>query len=195
MMTSIDSNDSQPLVTRLGRGEATALGEAYDEHGPATYAVALRVVGQAGEAEEVVQDTFRALWDHAAELAERGVNLRAWLITAARRRAIDVLRKRRSRITPATELNQVQAAGAAEHATVEPLARDTILAKEQTAEICDAVEKLPSEQAEVVRLAFGADLSQQEIAQRLGLPLGTIKSRMRYALIKLRGLVKEGGHD
>src|SRR5690606_20065566 len=106
VMSTAQSPDSQALIQRIVEGETAALAEIYDQYGTTVHAVALRVLHEPGEAEEVVQDTFKALWLHAASLAAREFSIAAWLITAARRRAIDMLRRRRRRIPNATDLGE-----------------------------------------------------------------------------------------
>lgn len=189
------ADDTSEWLPRLQRGDADALAEVYDALGSTVYAVAVRVLGQRDEAEEVVQDTFRTLWTHARTLGERPVNLRAWLVTAARRRAIDGLRKRQRRILPATALAETERDPTAAVVAEDAGAGEALETQETIGRVRSALADLPSEQTEVVQLAFFSGLTHQEIAERLALPLGTIKSRLRYALSKLRGKLGGGHHD
>lgn len=190
------ANDSSPvLLGRIARGDSTALALAYDQFGRAAYAVALRLLASPDEAEEAVQDAFKALWTHAGELVHRDSNLMAWLVTATRRRAIDSLRKRRRRIPGAAQLNEAQADRVGSVPGEGPTAGDELEQREQAERVRKALGSLPVEQAEVVRLAFFSGQTHQEIAERLVLPLGTVKSRLRYALVKLQGMMGDVAHE
>ncbi len=186
-----DADNASALMVRLAAGEAVALGEAYDRYAAVVHAVALRVTGEAGDAEEVTQDTFRALWSHAGTLAGREVNLTAWLVTAARRRAIDVLRKRRRRIQPASTLSEPEADGLAQVRDDAAHAGEALVGTERAEIVKRALAELPQDQKRVVRLAFFSGLSHSEIAAKLTVPLGTVKSRLRYALEKMQTRLQE----
>ncbi|WED63949.1 sigma-70 family RNA polymerase sigma factor [Synoicihabitans lomoniglobus] len=194
-MSTAQSPDSPTLVQRIVQGESAALEEVYDKFGTTVHAVALRVLHEPGEAEEVVQDTFKSLWSHAASLAEREFNLAAWLITAARRRAIDVLRRRRRRIPNATDLGEADAARVENFTGSFPTAGEAMEQRESAARVREAMSILPAEQAEVVRLSFFSGLTHLEIAEKLNQPLGTVKSRLRYALTKLQSKMGGLAHD
>jgi len=183
-------DNTATLLARLSRREPTAMAEAYDQFGHTIYAVAVRVVRRQEEAEEVVQDTFKALWLHAAELAARDSKLVAWLVTAARRRAIDLLRKRRRRIPTAVDLSEEQALRAETTGEDGATAGDIAEQQERAERVREALATLPADQAEAVRLAFYSGLTHQEVADQLQVPLGTVKSRLRYALTKLQGLME-----
>jgi RNA polymerase sigma-70 factor (ECF subfamily) len=179
---SDDRRVDQDLIGRVARGDEDALANLYDRHERAVYSLVFRIVRDQGEAEDVVQEVFSQAWAQASRHdAARGA-VAAWLLTIARSRAIDRIRARRARPDNA----------AADEREVGEL-RDPVrpqdaelLSREQQAEVRSALERLPVLQRIAIELAYYEGLSQSEIAERLEQPLGTIKTRMRLALLKLR---------
>lgn len=171
------------LVTRLARRDEAALAELYDRHGATAFSIALRVVGDRETAEDVVQEAFLAVWRGAASYRpERGA-ARPWLLSVVRNRAIDAVRARsaRPRTTTADD-HHLAAADDPEQAAI-----NAVLG----AAVRTAVATLPAEQRAAVEMAYFAGLSYPEIAARLGVPLGTVKSRLRLALERLRPRLHE----
>ncbi len=163
-----------------------ALATLYDRHGRAAYALALRVVGDGGTAEDVVQDAFVTIWRRAETYhPERGTP-RAWLLTVVRNRAIDVLRSPARAGPPTTPVDSLVLAAP------DSPEEDAVRAAEGGV-VREALAELPPEQRAVVDLAYFAGLTYPEVAERMGVPLGTVKSRMRLALERLRALLRT--HD
>ena len=168
-------------VDRMAGGEPDALAELYDRHVRLVYSLALRIVREQAEAEDVVQEVFAQVWQQASRYRESRGNVIAWMLTLTRSRAIDRLRRRASR---------PQDAG--EDAAVSDIADRAAPADEQLAwagravQIRSALEELPLLQRIAIELAFYEGLTHQEVAERLELPLGTIKTRIRQGLLKLR---------
>jgi RNA polymerase sigma-70 factor (ECF subfamily) len=159
------------LVRRLAEGDSTALGEFYDRFAGLVNALALRIVRDTAEAEDVVQEVFVQAWRQAARFdASRG-SVEAWLCTIARTRALDRLRRRSSR-------REDPAESAPAPAERPPTEAGIAVRK--------ALEALSSDQRHALELAYYEGLTQSEIATRLGEPLGTIKTRIRTAMIRLR---------
>ncbi len=199
-MTTSDESDVV-LVARLAAGDATALAQLYDRHADAVFRVAFRRLGDRQLAEEVLQDTYLTLWNRA-ELYDPTVgSLIAWLSTIARNRAID--RHRALLRRSAIPLGLVWSSDDADPEGPEralaagtPLASGTGRASddpqravdqaERRAEIAAALASLPEVEREVLRLAYYEELTQTEIATDLGWPLGTVKTRTRRALFRLR---------
>jgi len=178
------------LAVRLAAGSQEALAELYDRYGRLAFAVALRIVGDPGRAEDVVQDAFLKVWNNATQFdVERG-SLRTWLITAVRNRSIDTLRGRGAHERLEGELKPGLAATGP---TSDPW-REVSHSLERTA-VREALNSLPLEQRQAVELAFFGGYSHREIADMAGVPLSTVKGRMRIALEKLnsyllgRGLI------
>jgi RNA polymerase sigma-70 factor, ECF subfamily len=158
------------LIERVCQRDQGALALLYERYGHAVYSMALYVVGDTASAEEITQDVFMRLWHRAAEWDVRRAKLSTWLLTIARNAAIDRLRKEKRR--PAcTEFDNVF-----NLLTVEP----------STSHLGILLQQLPKEQQEVIYLSFFGGMSQREIAEDLAIPLGTIKTRMRLGLEKLR---------
>lgn len=177
------------LVTAMARGEKAALGRLYDQLAGPLYALAHRMLGDAAEAQDLVQDIFLQLWRTAASYeADRG-SVFAWAVTLTRNRAIDRLRmrQRRSEIL-ATAAPDLQPSAAAEDGD----SAASLWVREKSALVRQALAELPAEQRNAIELAFFGGLTQQEIAERLNEPLGTIKARIRRGLLRLKDRLPSG---
>jgi RNA polymerase sigma-70 factor (ECF subfamily) len=177
-------SDDAALVARMRAGDEQALGELYDRWEDAVRVCALSIVDEAAEAEDVVEDVFWQAWRQSGRFdAERG-SVSAWLLTIARSRALDRARaRRRSRETSGLEeleLSGVEASVAQNDPLVDAERG------ERSRMVRRALHDLPAEQRESLELAYFEGLSQTEIAARTGNPLGTVKTRMRLAMQKLR---------
>lgn len=168
-------------LTRMANGDGDALGELYDRHARAVYSLARRILHDPADAEDVVQEVFAQAWRQASRYtASRGV-VAAWLLTLARSRAIDKLRARRTR-----PLNHSDHRLARELTDTGPPAEWQALSSEQAARVRTALADLPVLQRVAIELAYFEGCTQAEIAARLEQPLGTVKTRIRAALMKLR---------
>ena len=178
----------EELINTIAEGRSGALGALYDRYGGPSYSLALRILGDREAAEEVVQDSFVAVWRSAKTFNPGNGRLYSWLLKITRNRAIDELRRRRSPVRnpnvsgrsfegeadPAQDQEAPQAARAAELRSM----------------VGGALEGLPRDQREVLEMAYMRGWSQREIAQRTGIPLGTVKTRTRLALKKLRNVLE-----
>jgi len=172
------------LVRRMAAGDETALGALYDRYSPLLHAVVLRIVGDADDAEEVLEDTFWQAWRQAGRYEEARGGLSTWLVMIARSRAVDRVRaRRRVREERWEELPAAQADPHDESAA-SPL--DAAGSDELRRIVGRAMSSLPAEQRQAVELAYFRGMSQTEIAEATGQPLGTVKTRARLALQKLR---------
>jgi len=166
------------LVGRAARGDRQALRRLYDLYSPSAMAIALRMLKNRPVAEEVVQDTFVEVWRRAREYdASRGT-VSAWIATIARTRALDRLRAD-ARLAAAKE----KAAAQPETPSVAPL--ELAVERQQRERVNAALGTLPPEQRLAIELAYFDGLTQREIAEKLGQPLGTVKTRVRLAMEKL----------
>jgi RNA polymerase sigma-70 factor (ECF subfamily) len=185
------ATDDRELARRLHARDASALAELYRAHRRRAFGLAYRVLGDGAAAEDAVQAAFLALWERADRIGEHG-RLDALVMTVVHRRAVDLARRR----ARAGHLEVVPSAGASEHA---PDPAETIPdehAQEAFARVLDdhsaqtrlvaALARLPEEQRTVVELAYFEGLTHRAIAERLGLPGGTVKSRLRLGLGHLR---------
>lgn len=181
------SGDAE-LVRRMASGDEAALGLLYDRWVALVHSLVLHLLRDPREAEEVVEETFWQAWRQAARYEAARAGVSTWLSTIARSRALDRLRAtRRSRETP---FSGAEADGLEQRVPDESAAGDPQLAAEEAerrARVRRALAELPSEQREVLELAYFGGLSQSEIAERTKQPLGTVKTRVRLALEKLRG--------
>ena len=172
------------LLQRMAQGDQAALGELYDRFSKPLYATAVRIVNDAGDSQDIVHDVFVTLWEKASVYAtDRGTAF-SWAVTLTRNRAIDRLRLRRRR---ATLLEQSVASdlGYDEH-PIGSGADERAVLGDQAQAVRTAVASLPADQKSALELAFFGGLTQQEIAERLQEPLGTVKARIRRGLLKLR---------
>jgi len=170
------------LMVRVEARDADALAELYDRHAARLLGLARRILGEGGEAEEVLQEVFLFAWRAAAAYDAARGNVLTWLLIATRSRAIDRIRSRKSASrTGAKSLDDL----AADPAAPDDVERNS--ADRQWEVICrTAVGELPGDQKQVLELAYFEGLTQQEIADRTATPLGTVKTRARLGLMKLR---------
>ncbi len=177
-----DPSDELQLVERLCARDQAALNTLYERYSGVVHAVALRIIGQPADAEDVVVDSFWQVWQQAANYdASRG-QLRSWIVTIARSRALDRLRVLRR--SPLAEAEEVNVAGREIVADDDP--EQSAWLSQKSAIVRNAMASLPREQRQALELAYYHGLSQSEVAERLGEPLGTIKTRIRLGMMKLR---------
>jgi RNA polymerase sigma-70 factor (ECF subfamily) len=202
-----DPVPDEVLVRRLIDGSQVALAQLYDRHAPTVYAAAIRVGRDPGIAADVVQETFLALWDRAEMFDANLGSLRAWLHTIARNRAVDRLRAARrhdravsfSTFAGATDddgsvAEWLVAAGSPIAMAGSDRGPEAALAERETRQsLATALATLEPNERAVIELAYAAGLSQSEVAERLGWPLGTVKTRTRRALRRLRDHLEEVG--
>jgi RNA polymerase sigma-70 factor (ECF subfamily) len=172
-------NGDTDLLLRLQRREPDALGELYDRYGRLVYSLILRVVRDSGTAEDLVQETFIRVWNRAQSFDAKKGSIAPWLLAVARNRAIDYLRSAQARHDP-VELNQM------DHPSLYSEMEADLLNRDSARRIQTAMRKLPEPQRKVIELAYFEGLSQSEMADRMGQPLGTIKTWVRAALRVLR---------
>lgn len=172
----------EAVLARIAAGDSAALGELYDRYARIAIAVAYRVLGEHGAAEDVVQEAFLAVWRRVESFdASRG-NVRSWLLTIVRNGAVDRRRGRHARALQDATLDDV----AFRLATNDEETFDAVASSVEAERVREALATLPPDQREAIELAYFGGLTHQEIAQRTGAPLGTIKGRMRLGLHKLR---------
>lgn len=184
LATRGDSVHDRELLARLRRGDRSAMAELYDQYGRLVFSLALRILHDQNAAEETVQQVFVKIWRRAASYDAERARLSAWVAQIAHNQAIDELRKRRVR--PPTDgedsLDLILDASPTPHElAVQSIERHRILR---------ALEQIPREQRLVIELAYYGGLTHQEIAEKLSEPLGTVKTRMRRGIQKLRQLLE-----
>jgi RNA polymerase sigma-70 factor (ECF subfamily) len=168
------------LIARLQRRDPQALAELYDRYGRIAYSLILRVVRDSGIAEDLVQETFLRVWNRVHGFdAEKGA-IGPWLLAVARNRAIDYLRSTGGGERSAVEFDENE-----RPALYTDMERDLLLS-DSARRVKSAMEKLSENQRQVIELAYFEGLSQTEMAERMGQPLGTVKTWVRAALKNLR---------
>jgi RNA polymerase sigma factor (sigma-70 family) len=178
----------EALVALVARGDEGALAELYDRIGRIAYGLALRVLRDERHAEDAVQEAFLQVWRSAATFRAERAKASTWVLTLVHRRAVDLVRREERR-------------------QADPLTDDSVLgvAPEETEEaawlrfererVQTALRELPDVQREALELAYYGGFSQSELAERLGVPLGTIKSRMFAGLSRLRELLDDSSQE
>ncbi|MHB8619815.1 MAG: RNA polymerase sigma factor [Chloroflexota bacterium] len=181
----------EELVRLVASGDSQALALLYQRYAGAVYSLACRTVNDREVAEEILNETFVRVWRQAPSFDTRRGKFSSWLLSVARNLGIDELRSRRARPQRAESVadREVSADLADQHADVE----EEVWQSQRRQLIRQAMARLPESQRETIELAYFQGLSQSEISQRLGQPLGTTKTRMRLGLQKLRDqLLREG---
>src|SRR3954451_12880198 len=178
----------EDLMQLVRRGDADAFGVVYDRHASSAYSLAYRIVGDRAGTEDVTQEAFLSAWRSGARYDRARGSVRTWLLGVVRNRAIDALRRDATR-PPALSLDM-------EPPSREPAAGELTdveaLRQEAAREVRGALSQLPGDQLKVIQLAYFGGLSQSEIPAALGMPLGTVKGRMRLAMEKMRAKLAEG---
>jgi RNA polymerase sigma-70 factor (ECF subfamily) len=173
-------------LARISGGELAALEELYDRYKTMAYSIAYRVTNDATLAEDVVQDAFLGAWRNAARYVEARGSVKTWLLSIVHHRAIDAIRRRR----PTSELPDIDA-GLPDALTL-PDVWGEVSASLDAASVREAMVALSDVQREAIELAYFGGLTQQEIAERTGTPLGTVKSRVRLGLLAMRRSLEVG---
>jgi len=166
-------------VTRIAQGDGSSLARLYDAHGAAVYSLALRILKTPPEAEEVVQEVFAQVWRQAARYDPARATVAGWLMMMTRARALDALRARTARPDAHRPVEVPELPSSPDQEAM--LISDEVVARVRT-----ALGSLDDPFRVPIELAYYDGLSQSEIAERLQQPLGTVKTRMRTALSRLR---------
>ena len=180
--------DLMPLV---GRKDPAAFEVFYDRHGGAAYSLAHRIVGNPALAEDVTQEAFLSIWRSEAGFDRTRGSVRAWALGIVRNRAIDALRREASR-SPRLDYDDE---GVLERRAAPERTDEEALRRETARSLRGALEELPTDQSKVIELAYYGGFTHSEIAEMLGMPLGTVKGRMRLGLEKIRARLAEGLGD
>jgi RNA polymerase sigma factor (sigma-70 family) len=176
----------EALVALVARADEDALAELYDRFGRVAYGLALRIVRDPALAEDAVQEAFLAVWRSAARFVAERAKASTWILMLVHRRAVDLVRREAPRRAEPLEAVSHAAGGDAEDEAWLGLQRQRVQ---------EALQQLPDQQREALELAYYGGFTQSQLADRLGEPLGTIKSRMFTGLARLRELLSEGGRE
>ena len=178
----------EALVALVARGDEDALAELYDRVGRVAYGLALRVLRDERHAEDAVQEAFLQVWRSAATFRAERAKASTWILTLVHRRAVDLVRREERR--QADPLTDDSAAGVGREETDE-----AAWLRFERERVQAALKQLPDVQREALELAYYGGFSQSELAERLGVPLGTIKSRLFAGLARLRELLDDSTQE
>lgn len=176
----ITAGDDASLLTQVQSGDRGAMGALYDRYSRLVYSVSLRVLREPAAAEDVLQEVFMQLWRSPDQFTAARGSLGGWLAVVARNRSIDLLRRRRS-ISPIEDLPIVAPGNLADEAE-----RNILIEHAKV-----VLQQLPREQRKSLEMAFFDGLTHSEIAEMTGDPLGTVKTRIRTALLSLRKAIRQ----
>lgn len=177
--------DLRALVERMARHDEAAAGEFYDRTNRLIYSLTLRMLGQPEDAEEATLDAYTKAWKIAATYDGARGSVTAWLVIIARSIAIDRIRARRSQPKP------VATPDFAEQPSADADPEETASTQQERLRVRKALESLPPEQRRALELAYFSGLSHTELAEALGAPLGTVKTRVRLGMKRLRELLED----
>ena len=189
MRSQLAHLSDEALVALVARGDDTALAELYDRIGRIAYGLAYRVLRDERLAEDAVQEGFLSAWRSAADFSAERAKASTWLLTLVHRRAVDLVRREeRRRVEPLQQDDRDAAA-------TSPAAEEAAWLRFDRERVQEALRSLPDAQREAIELAYYGGFTQSELAERLGQPIGTIKSRMFSGLARLRELLDDGATE
>jgi RNA polymerase sigma-70 factor (ECF subfamily) len=186
LTASMAQLSDEALLDAVARSDEAALAELYDRFGGLAYGLALRMLRDSALAEDAVQDAFLQVWRSAKHFERGRAKASTWVLTFVHRRAVDLVRREERRRTEPESAAPV---------TTGPGADEDAERRSKRELVQGALSRLPAEQREAIELAYFGGYTQSELAERLGEPLGTIKSRMFTGLQSLRGLLAEAGFE
>lgn len=179
-MVKLQSKDETELIGRMVQGDQSALSQLYDRYARVMYSLAFKILGSVEEAEEVVLDVFAKAWRTAARYDASRSRVDSWLFLMTRSRSLDRLRQRQR------QTKVVEAATNTAQVSSSDMPDEALIINERRAVVAQALSNLPDEQRLVIELAYYQGYSQSEIANKTGLALGTVKTRVRLGLRKLK---------
>ena len=178
--------DDKKLIRAIVERNQEAVAELYDRFSSLLMALAYRILGNPQDAEEILQETFLQVWNQAGRYDPKRSSVSTWLVLIARSRAIDRLRSRQVQTRTVTAAQQEKP-----DSHTSPTGVGNVLLQERRQRLGEEMSRLPAEQRQVLELAFYGGSTQSEIAERTGIPWGTVKTRTLLAMKKLRAALKE----
>ena len=183
MARDLSHLSDEALVALVARSEESGLAELYDRFGRLAYGLALRILRDEALAEDAVQEAFLTIWRSASRFVPERAKASTWILTLVHRRAVDVVRREERRRADSLELAPEPVSAAAD---------DDAWLRFERERVQEALRRLPDPQREALELAYYGGFTQSELAERLGQPIGTIKSRMFSGLSSMRQLLGNG---
>lgn len=190
---SVDSVQPQHWLEQVLQGEQAGLSCLFSHYSARVFSIALRILRNEQDAEEAVADVFAQVWRRAADFDSSRGTIDAWILRLAHSRSIDRLRRRRARPDLDTALHPDDPS--APYEVARDPAQELLAGLESQSLVRHAFAILKPEQQRCVALAFLEGMSHQEVAERIGMPLGTVKSHVRRGLMAMRAYLRERGHD
>lgn len=184
------TNNDAALIEAMGRGDERAAAQLYDRHSGVLFALAVRIVGEGADAEDVVLDAFTQAWNTASRYESHRGSVIGWLLTITRTRALDVVRARGRRAKAVDAASRSMGDEPIAVAGASASAADVVEQNERASAVTSAMSVLSGQQRHAIELAFFEGLTHTEIAEKLGEPLGTIKTRIRLGMLKLRDVLR-----
>lgn len=182
------AEEEKALLEKIAHQDDQALSLLYDRYARLLYSIVFSIVKKKEEAEDILQDVFLQVWTKALSFDSSKGNVYAWLVTMTRNKAIDRVRSKQFQtMKNASQETDTSTLSDSEQNT----ALDAVMLMERSSKIKDALNAIPQEQKETIQLAYYTGLTQTEISQKLNVPLGTVKTRVRQGMQKLRGLLKD----
>jgi len=184
--SSAGSQDDLNLIQRIVAGDSAALGALYDHFGRLVFSLAFQITSDSGSAEEITQEVFLQIWNKAGTYQTEQGKVATWITSIARHKAIDALRRKGAR----PEGHQMEFADGEEPDLVDPAGvEEQVELSQRSLVIRRAIAQLPPDQRRALALAYFKGMTHQEVAEMTGEPLGTIKTRIRLAMLKLRQIL------
>jgi RNA polymerase sigma-70 factor (ECF subfamily) len=175
------------LITRVARQDREAFAGLFDGHASAALGLLVRMLGARSRAEDLLQEVFLQIWSQAASYRPERSSPRGWILMIARSRALDLLRAQRARLEREENFQRERERDLDDSRADTPAPLLRLERRESAVRIGSALDRLPDEQRACIELAFFEGLSHTEIAERLGAPLGTVRSRVKLGMARLRG--------
>ena len=183
---SVDSLDDKELVQAIVDRRSEAVAELYDRYAGMLKALSQRLLHDPSDSEEILQETFLQVWNQASRYDPKRSSVSTWLVLISRSRSIDRLRSRQVKLRTATAARRENP-----DLHTSPKGVGNVLGQERRRRLQEEMAKLPSDQSQVLELAFYGGMTQSEIAKQTGIPLGTVKTRTLLAMKKLRRALRE----
>jgi RNA polymerase sigma-70 factor (ECF subfamily) len=178
--------EDREMLLRVGGGDQTAFSALYDRLSGPLYSLAFKMLGDASDAQDALQEVFVQIWSRASTYDPEKSSVFSWAVLLTRSRAIDRLRARDRRLRVVVESTAENKVAEATDASTVESAADTANKKDEAAHVRSLLNNLPEDQRQTIELAFFGHRTHHEIAAQLGQPLGTVKARIRRGLLKLR---------
>lgn len=183
-----NSDDEIKLMRRIKARDANALEELYDLYKRLLFGMVISIVKKREEAEDVLQEIFIKIWNKADSFNEDRGNVYSWIVTLARNKAIDRIRSRGYKTQQKQSVSIHEPLFSLEGDNYDPM--ETTIFSDRAELVKKALDKIPEEQSEVIKIAYYRGMTQSEIADYLGIPLGTVKTRTRQGMIKLKRILE-----